>query len=110
MPPIPHADNSCYPPNQAAGPSPCYLLPLVLRGGKTMDNGKINYSGAIRSIELLVCVQRALGYWFVKRFTIDGAPFPDPNAFEEDWLTAALFPGQSPQQNVSYEQTSCVSC
>jgi hypothetical protein len=82
----------------------------VLRGGKTMDNGKINYSGAIRSIELLVCVQRALGYWFVKRFTIDGAPFPDPNAFEEDWLTAALFPGQSPQQNVSYEQTSCVSC
>ncbi len=61
-----------------AGPANCYVLPLVLRGGKAMRAGKVGYSGAIRGRDPLLCAVRALAYHLMHRFTIEGCPFPDP--------------------------------
>ena len=32
-----------------AGPSPCFLIPMVIKGGKAQKNGKVDYMGIIRS-------------------------------------------------------------
>ena len=32
-----------------AGPSPCLMGPIVVRGGKTQENGKLEYMGMIRA-------------------------------------------------------------
>jgi hypothetical protein len=86
-----------------AGPTPCYLLPFVLKGGKTMRGGRVAYSGALRSLNPVLCMQRALGYHMVHRFTLTGVSFPDPRKPEE-WYSAALFPTTDPSRNITYEQ------
>jgi hypothetical protein len=60
-----------------SGPSNCYVLPMVLRGGKTQRSGKAAYSGTIRHSRPELCPHRALGYHLMHSYTLGGNPFPD---------------------------------
>ena len=60
-----------------AGPSNCYILPVVLRGGKTQKGGKVGYSGTVRHRMPELCAQRALAYHLMHSYTLDAIPFPD---------------------------------
>jgi hypothetical protein len=61
----------------SAGPSNCYLLPVVLRGGKTQKGGKVGYSGTVRHRIPELCAQRALAYHLMHSYTLGATPFPD---------------------------------
>eukprot|EP00775_Hariotina_reticulata_P005326 gene5326-5562_t len=87
----------------AVGPHNCYILPIVLKGGKTDKSGKPAYSGCIRHRVPELCPIRALAYHLMHRFTIENVPFPDPRDTTA-WLSAALFPGKSSvTENISYD-------
>jgi hypothetical protein len=61
----------------AAGPSNCYILPVLLKGGKTQKGGKVGYSGTVRHSMPQLCAQRALAYHLMHSYTLDAVPFPD---------------------------------
>ena len=85
------------------GPAPCFLLCAVLENGKTMKNGRKGYAGCIRHALPLLCAHGALGRHLCARFSVGGAPFPDPEDLD-DWLSAALWPGRDASKNISYRQ------
>ena len=68
-----------------------------------MRGGRVAYSGAIRSQNPVLCMQRALGYHLVSLYTLKGSTFPDPRD-SEAWYSAALFPTTDPTRNITYEQ------
>jgi hypothetical protein len=67
-----------------------------------MINGKVAYLGNIRSQNALLCAQGAVGRMLIQRFTILGERFPSP--LEEAWFKTALWLGENPSVNVSYDQ------
>jgi Centromere DNA-binding protein complex CBF3 subunit, domain 2 len=87
----------------AAGPSPCYVISTLIRGGKTMTNGKVLYCGSVRNKRPVECSHGALGRYFIMRFTQNIEPFPDPRNVEQ-WLTTALWKGNNPRTNLDYQQ------
>lgn len=56
-----------------AGPAPCMLLACVLRGGKTMKNGKKGFLGSIRHADRLKDSHGALGRAFCWSYTLKKA-------------------------------------
>ena len=94
----PHEGRNCH-----AGPCPAFILPFVLRGGETMENGKISFAGSIRHRTPELCPQGAMGQHLIMRFTLDSEPFPDPRDAEE-WLAIAMWPAGNCKKNVSYQQ------
>ena len=89
----------------AAGPCPAFLITAVVRGGKTMENGKVGYLGFLRHRNPLLCAQRALAAHLCQRYNLDAAVLPDPRKPEE-WNQWALWPASISNVNVSYDQVS----
>lgn len=86
-----------------AGPCPCFILPFVLKGGKTLENGKVSYVGSIRHVDPALCPHGSLGQHIICRFTLDSEPFPDPeNA--DDWVHTPMWPAGDNTRNMSYNQ------
>ncbi|CAL8471208.1 g10750 [Coccomyxa elongata] len=90
-------------PMKSIGPSPALLLPFIMKGGKTLENGKSSSSGSIRHLIPAMCPHGSLGQHLVMRFTVGCEPFPSPLDFEL-WVTTPMWPGYDPRQNVSYSQ------
>lgn len=86
-----------------AGPCPAFLLPCVMRGGKTLENGRMSFTGSIRHKITAVCPHGSLGCWLVARFTISGEPFPNPKNFKR-WVMTPMWPGTSAKENLTYQQ------
>jgi len=75
-----------------------------MENGKTRKNGKKSYAGSIRGYTALMCAQGALGRHLCARYTIQGAPFPDPEK-QEAWFSEALWAAdRTPTVNISYTQ------
>jgi hypothetical protein len=85
------------------GPCVCQMLAAVLRGGKRQFGGKVAYAGSIRNRLALLCCHGALGRFFVHRFTIRAAMFPNP-AQRDVWLHTPMWPGNDPTVSISYSQ------
>lgn len=85
------------------GPSRCVLLSAVLKGGKRQFGGRPAYAGSIRHRDPVQCSHGALGRLLVMRFTIGGAPFPDPDE-SKVWRKTPLWPGNNPAVSISYTQ------
>ena len=86
-----------------AGPNTCMMLPFVQKGGKTMQNGKKYFAGAVRHRHTAMCTQNALGQHLVKRFTIDSEPFPDPRNSTQ-WNSTAMWTANQPNKALSYTE------
>ena len=86
-----------------AGPSVCYLLAFVVRGGKTDENGRPTYLGCIRNQDPLLCAHNALALYLCLRFNILQEEFPDVND-RDAFFGTPLFPGTKPGRNVTYHQ------
>lgn len=84
-----------------AGPAPAFLLSAVIRGGKTMENGKLGYAGCIRHQLALLCAHGALARMLCHRFTIEGEPFPSLLT-PEAWHILSLWRGLG-AGNIGYE-------
>lgn len=54
----------------AAGPSVCYLLPVIIRDSKTASNGELGYSGSIRNRDPVMCSHGSLAFFLILKFTI----------------------------------------
>ena len=80
-----------------------FVLPFVLKDGKTLENGKVSYAGSIRHKDAELCPHNALGQHLVARFTLDSAPFPDPED-AKGWVNTPMWPANDPSRNVSYQQ------
>jgi Centromere DNA-binding protein complex CBF3 subunit, domain 2 len=87
----------------STGPAQCLVLSIVIRGGKTMANGKVLYGGSVRHFLAEMCSHGALGRYFVVRFTINGEQFPSPEDSER-WYNTALWKGSNPLQNLDWQQ------
>ena len=86
-----------------AGPCPAFLLAFVMRGGKTLENGRMSWSGSIRHLIPAVCPHGTLGQHLALRYTIMGEPFPNPKNFKR-WVMTPMWPGTSAKQNLTYQQ------
>lgn len=82
---------------------PAFLLSAVLRGGKRQFGGKVAYCGSIRHRNPLLCCHGALARHFIQRFTVQGAPCPDPRD-EGGWQQTPLWPGNNTGRSISYTQ------
>jgi hypothetical protein len=87
----------------APGPSTCFLLSAVLRGGKRQFGGKIAYAGAIRNRRAVLCCHGALARHLVTHYTLGGVDLPDP-ADRDVWLHTPLWAGSDPRRSISYTQ------
>jgi hypothetical protein len=85
------------------GPSRCFLLSAVLKGGKRQFGGRPGYAGSIRHRDPVQCNHGALGRLLVWTYTIGGAPFPDPGKGKV-WRKTPLWPGNDPARSISYTQ------
>jgi hypothetical protein len=92
----------CSPCSHCTGPSPCFLVQSVMRGGKTMDNGRTAYGGCIRHQLPLLCPQGALGRMLCHRFTVQGERFPNLETQPDLWYKRALWVGNDPEENITY--------
>ena len=88
----------------AAGPCPCFVLAAVIRGGKTMANGKVGYCGSVRHRSPEMCPHGLLARYLCHRFTVTGEQFPMTTSAEELWFHTALWKATNPRTNISYEQ------
>jgi hypothetical protein len=80
------------------------LLATVIRGGKTMANGKMGYCASVRHRTAELCPHGLLARYLCHRFTVRGEQFPLPNSPDEMWFHTALWKGNNPRANISYEQ------
>lgn len=87
-----------------AGPCPCFVLAAVIRGGKTMPNGKVGYCGSVRHKLPQLCPHGLLALYLCFRFTVKGEQFPMPSTDDQQWFHTALWKGNGPRANISYEQ------
>jgi hypothetical protein len=81
-----HLTDMCSPdelPN--VGPAKCLLWTILLKGGKTAGEGKVQHAGLVRHTYVHCCPIGALARYFIKRFTLDKEPFPDPRDWQNDW-------------------------
>jgi centromere DNA-binding complex CBF3 subunit-like protein len=53
-------------PNE--GPTPCEALILIMRNGKVNKHHKVEYMGALRNKDVLLCPLSALGFYFFWRW------------------------------------------
>lgn len=88
---------------------PSSVLSAVIRGGKTMKNGKVGFLGCIRHVLPTHCPQRALAAQIHQLHVVDAAPIPSPDD-PATWNNWALWPANSPQYNVSYDQVRHAHC
>lgn len=58
----------------AAGPCPCFILPFLLKGGKTLENGKVSYVGSTHHVDPTLCPHGSLGQHIICRITLDRSP------------------------------------
>lgn len=63
----------------------------------------MSYAGSIRHKDAELCPHNALGQHLVARFTLDSAPFPDPED-AQGWVNTPMWPANDPSRNVSYQQ------
>ena len=87
----------------ASGPCPTFLLPFVMRGGKTLENGRMSWTGSIRHRISAVCPHGSLGQWLVLRYTILSERIPNPKNFKR-WVMTPMWPGSSARENLTYQQ------
>jgi hypothetical protein len=86
------------------GPCPCFVLAAVIRGGKTMANGKVGYCGSVRHRYAELCPHGLLALYLCHRFTVRGEQFPFPGMAGAVWFHTALWKGNNPSTNISYDQ------
>jgi hypothetical protein len=77
------------------------MLAFVQKGGKTLENGKVSFSGSLRHRDPALCPHGSLGQHLVNRFTIMAEPFPDPHDFDK-WVKTPVWPANNPRENLSY--------
>ena len=84
-----------------AGPSTCFILPVILRDTKTQAKGELGYSGSIRNIDPVMCSHNAIAFYLIMKFTIHGHPWPSLK--REDtlgWNNYYLYGGERSQLHV----------
>jgi hypothetical protein len=85
----------------ACGPTPCSVVALIMRQGKTNQHGKILYSGILRHRDPAVCPVGGLGFLFFSRYHIQDLPFPDLSCLR-NWDNIYLFPGRDNEGKMAY--------
>ena len=86
-----------------AEPSPTFLLPFVMRGGKTAENGCMSWTDSICHRISAVCPHSSFGQWLVLWCTILSEPFQNPKNFKR-WVMIPIWPGNSARENLTYQQ------
>ena len=93
-----HSDDKCV--CLFVGPVPAYLLSAIIKDGKTASGGKLQYMGSLRHRLPIVCWHGSLGRYFVHRFSISQAIFPDPHDATA-FLNYSLWPGSHQNKSIS---------
>jgi hypothetical protein len=91
------------------GISTCYALVMVLKQGKTNQEGRLEFSACLRNKNILICPQMMLSCYLFYRWHIAGEPFPDFNE-NRDWFDYKLTRSRNdPKASISYDHhLNCV--
>lgn len=85
------------------GVTRCYALVMILKQGKTNQEGRLEFSACLRNKNVRICPQMMLSFYFFYRWHISGEPFPEFNQ-NRDWFDLKLTRSrQSPKQSISYD-------
>lgn len=86
-------------PNE--GITACFPLIIMLRHAKRNTDGRIQYTGAIRNRNHLVCVLSHLAFYLFHQFHIENKALPDFTS-RKDWYNIYLLRGENREQPISY--------
>ncbi|KAI3636407.1 hypothetical protein MIR68_005759 [Amoeboaphelidium protococcarum] len=79
-----------YPSQSATGPSPAICLVITMNQGKTLKNGRVQYAGCFRGLDVLTCPVAAVGFYLQYRWMKDSScPFPDFSS-RKSWYDIVL--------------------
>jgi Centromere DNA-binding protein complex CBF3 subunit, domain 2 len=83
------------------GPTPCFGIILKTSNGKTNKYGKMQYMGALRHKDPLLCTMGAIAQYFFWRWHRSGE---SPPSFRRRraWYTLKLLCGEKPDAKISY--------
>jgi hypothetical protein len=83
------------------GPTPCFGIILKISNGKTNKYGKMEYMGALRHKDPLLCTIGATAQYFFWRWHCSGE---SPPSFRrrQDWYRLKLLCGEKPDAKISY--------
>ena len=86
--------------NESEGLTECIALVAVSRNGKTNKNGRVEYSGCLRNVEVDMC---AVGAFFMYMFARFACEEEFPNVFiPEEWYRVKVLKGKDKEHPISY--------
>jgi hypothetical protein len=88
-----HADlaDLCTLPDLEEGVTPCRPLILTMGHGKTNQAGRIEYAGALRHKDPVLCSLGAIAFYFFWRWEFSGEPFLN-FSYRAAWYDRKVFP------------------
>ena len=92
--------------NASIGQKGMPVLCNVRDGGKTNSNGRITYSGVLQHKNPLLCSIFARGVFFLFRWKVDGAKFPDVLDADDLFKRCTLRSAADEFSNVSYKASA----
>ncbi|OBZ80847.1 hypothetical protein A0J61_11104, partial [Choanephora cucurbitarum] len=83
--------------------TPCYALVMVLKQGKTNQEGRLEFAACLRNKNVRICAQMMLAFYLFSRWHVHAEPFPEFNE-NRDWFDIKLTRSrQSSKKVISYD-------